>query len=254
MIGLRRSLPTCRLMRTTRFRNFSTPESTEVAVATTRTESTLLEGSDTASLGTINRHGPGDKIITLNVGGKEFTTLRSTVNSNSVLSTMVVYAEKNKELLKNGAVFVDRDPAYFDIILKHLRNRSEIKPVDQLKTDWKTFTRSNCLPEEIDKMMLRELYIEATYYKIPELQAALMEQKFLAKIFWFFGGTNPIDATNQALKQLRTGLLMFTTVSVSGATLAIQQNFDAFLKYIGWRPADYKPPEKEEPAKTAIAA
>jgi len=250
MIGLQRTLP-YRLMRITRFRNLSTQESHEVAVATSRTESTLLEGSGTASLGTINRHGRGDAIITLNVGGKEFTTLRSTVNSNSVLSTMVVHAEKNNGLMKNGAVFVDRDPAHFDIILKHLRNRSEIKPGDESKTNWKAFTLSNCLPEEIDKKMLRELYIEATYYKIPELQAALMEQKFLAKLFWIFGGSNPIDATNQALKHLRTGLLMFTTVSVSGATLAIQQNFDAVLKYIGLRKADHKSPE-EEPVKPAL--
>lgn len=58
----------------------------------------------------IPRHGPGDACITLNVGGTEFHTLRSTVFSNRVLADHVTRAETNKEITKNGAVFIDRDP------------------------------------------------------------------------------------------------------------------------------------------------
>lgn len=120
MIALRQS-SRCRLTQSLLFRRKdistttrTTAESTEPA--TTTTDLTILEGPDTYSLGTIHRHGAGDATITLNVGGKEFHTLRSTVNANAVLSTLVVRAEQNKELTKGGAVFVDRDPAHFEIV------------------------------------------------------------------------------------------------------------------------------------------
>ena len=45
---------------------------------------------------TIPRHGPGDGVITLNVGGKEFVTLRSTIDINPVLRSHVQLAEANK--------------------------------------------------------------------------------------------------------------------------------------------------------------
>ena len=41
--------------------------------------------------------------------------------------------------------------------------------------------------------MLRELYIEATYYRIPELQVALTEQNFLAKMFRIIGRRRTSD-------------------------------------------------------------
>lgn len=126
-------------------------------------------------------------------------------------------------------------------------------PVADSKMNWKAFTQSNCLPEDMDKKILRELYMEATYYKIPELQAALMEQKFLAKFFWILGGKNPFDALDQSMQRLRTGLLMFTGLSISGATVAIQRDFDAFLKFIGWRKADYKPPAENDSSTPAVA-
>ena len=59
------------------------------------------------------RHGPGDGCITLNVGGKEFQTLRSTVFANEVLAKHVVRAEANQEITKSGAVFIDRDPGVY---------------------------------------------------------------------------------------------------------------------------------------------
>ena len=255
MIGLRRGL-SVRSFRLTTTRqqklSSSAAESGTEAAATAKKSTDLLEGSDTYSLGKVVRHGSGDAVITLNVGGKEFTTLRSTVNSNAVLADLVSRAEYNKELTKTGAVFIDRDPAYFDLILKHIRNRVEMQPDATKSTNinWMTFTRSHLLPEKRDDKMLRELYIEATYYRIPELQAALTEQNFLAKMFRIIGGKNPFDAVHQTMERMRTWLLFITTISVSGATVAIQRDFDAFLKFIGWRKADYNPKNQAKPAAT----
>ena len=101
----------------------------------TASTSSMLEGTDTASLGNVIRHGHGDRVITLNVGGKEYLTLRSTVNANAVLADHVARAEANREITKAGAVFIDRDPKHFDVILLHLRNR-----VEQLPTAGSTST------------------------------------------------------------------------------------------------------------------
>ena len=73
----------------------------------------------------IIRHGSGDGVIFLNVGGQEFTTLRSTVRINPVLWRHVSNAENNNEFTKGGAVFIDRDSSQFGLILQHLRNRAE---------------------------------------------------------------------------------------------------------------------------------
>lgn len=81
--------------------------------------------SNTESLGEIVRHGKGDAYITLSVSGTEFHTLRSTINSNAVMADHVARAEANAEITHKGAVFIDRDPAQFGIILQYLRNSVE---------------------------------------------------------------------------------------------------------------------------------
>lgn len=77
--------------------------------------------------------------------------------------------------------------------------------------------------------------MEATYYKIPELQAALTEDRFVANFFRMFGGKNPFDAVNETAKRARTLLITLTTLSATGATVAIQRDWESFLKFIGWR-------------------
>lgn len=72
----------------------------------------------------IARHGPGDGVVKLNVGGKEFLTLRSTIQSNDVLADYVARAEANSEF-NGGAVFIDRDHTHFGMILTFLRNKME---------------------------------------------------------------------------------------------------------------------------------
>jgi hypothetical protein len=63
---------------------------------------TMIQGSNTESLGEIVRHGKGDAYITLSVGGTEFHTLRSTINSNAVLADHVARAEANSEITHKG--------------------------------------------------------------------------------------------------------------------------------------------------------
>mmetsp|Transcript_22202 Transcript_22202/g.46428 ORF Transcript_22202/g.46428 Transcript_22202/m.46428 type:complete len:305 (+) Transcript_22202:47-961(+) len=76
---------------------------------------------------TIKRHGPGDGVITLNVGGKKFQTLRSTIAQNEVLMDHVVRAESNREIVTgwNKAIFIDRDHQHFGTILAYLRNKAD---------------------------------------------------------------------------------------------------------------------------------
>lgn len=84
----------------------------------------------------IQRHGPSDGVITLDVGGTKFRTLRSTVAHNAVLMDHVARAEANSEMSVAGgsasasasataAIFVDRDPKHFGMILTYLRNRAD---------------------------------------------------------------------------------------------------------------------------------
>ncbi|EOD36770.1 hypothetical protein EMIHUDRAFT_47209, partial [Emiliania huxleyi CCMP1516] len=62
------------------------------------------------------------KVVNLNVGGKSFITLRSTLAESPTLREYVERAEANLEFSKDGATFIDRDPTHFPIILAHMRN------------------------------------------------------------------------------------------------------------------------------------
>ena len=185
-------------------------------------------------------------------------TLRSTVNSNPVLADHVARAEQNREKTSSGAVFIDREPTHFQFILNYLRNRVErlddvkqsntISPIDM--NTWKRFTKTHIhLPK--DDQALRELYLEAAYYRIPELKAALTEKNLIANIFRLFSGNNPFDSANQMMARLRTFLLTITTISATGATVAIQRDFDSFLKFIGWRDKNAPSPADPAPATPA---
>lgn len=63
--------------------------------------------------------------IKLNVGGKYFTTTRSTLcerEPNSMLARMFNSQLKASELDSTGSYLIDRSPTYFEIILNYLRN------------------------------------------------------------------------------------------------------------------------------------
>jgi hypothetical protein len=210
---------------------------------TTTTPPQLLQGSHTYSLGPIIRHGRGDACITLNVGGKEFYTLRSTIAMNSVLSDHVVRAEQNHEILRNGAVFIDRDPEHFPILLKYLRNRVEYNTLKNQvdKTSLKRIVKSYIdLPT--DPKVLRELYIEAVFYRMKDLQDMLKDTSIfvqMASVLTKTAGTttNPFDWIIKFWAQVRT---MLVGMSVVGGSyfVAVQNEWNWILQRVGLRKKD----------------
>ena len=181
----------------------------------TRTTETALEASGVGG-STIARHGKGDAVVVLDVGGKEFKTLRSTVESNAVLSSLVARAEANSELTQGGqAIFVDRDPKHFGIILQHLRNKVDglsyggigrLIPASHSK---KIAIATVQLPTD-DKEALRNIFIEAQFYDIKELQKSACGQSLLTALMQNFGlakGANPFDEASKFLLRLKRGLI-----------------------------------------------
>lgn len=182
------------------------------------------------------RHGPGDGVVKLNVGGKEFLTLRSTIQSNAVLADYVARAEANSEF-NGGAVFIDRDHTHFGVILTFLRNRMEGIAYNS------TFTGKDCheklshkpkyvrLPK--DAGVLQDLYVEASHYKIYDLQKQLCEASFVTTVFSYFGGGgNPYQQASDFFKRLRT----WSAVAFVGTTGGIVANLQADLdKMLGDR-------------------
>lgn len=133
-----------------------------------------------ASAGSLARHGPGDSVVNLNVGGKAFVTLRSTLAHSQVLSDYIERAEANQELTKDGSVFVDRDPEHFSIILCHLRNKAEGLgyPLTYGVTSHRTTVR---LPNEQDA--LSDLLLEARHYQLPDLAKYICKKHLVTAIF-----------------------------------------------------------------------
>lgn len=207
----------------------------------------LVEGTNTKTLGAVIRHGPGDAVLTLNVGGKEFYTLRSTVGSNAVLADHVARAEANQEITKNGAVFIDRDPDHFHLILRHLRNRVELASTLENSSKSTTsllgnrghsmtkWTKANIeLPK--DPRVLRELYTEATFYRVAELKEAICTTSWLANIVSFFSkNSNPFDSAAKFLGRLRAGLIAMGSLGTVGGTVfvSLQQDLDSLLGKLG---------------------
>jgi hypothetical protein len=173
------------------------------------------------------RHGEGDRVVTLNVGGKEFITLRSTIQNNPVLFNRVTQAEANQEFYK-GAVYIDRDPTYFHLILQHLRNRADlmscnsrwtpINPRLSEKAHKILFKKKDVLiqiPEKKDA--LRDLYVEARYFQIGELESLLCAMDWHTRFASWFGtgATNPFYAASQAVTAARSALLATSGVGIA---------------------------------------
>lgn len=191
-------------------RNFS--GETAPAQVTKQSESSL-EGaasgavaSSSSSLENVTRHGAGDGVICLDVGGKHFYTLRSTIASNPVLSDIVTRAEANGELTShNNAIFVDRDPKHFGTILTYLRNKSEGLTFAK-KATFKHKNQHVQLPQE--KKLLAELYIEATYFQLDPLKDALCHHSIFTLFASMLGGVgNPFEAVASTAKMMRRAAL-----------------------------------------------
>ena len=187
----------------------------------------------TNSLPIIQRHGPNDRVITLNVGGKQFQTLRSTISQNAVLYAHVLRAESNSEYLGDKIVFIDRDSKHFHVILTYLRNKADglvggpassadavaattssllrfgrNKTKQQLPTTTSfKYTTSINLPDDIQS--LRELYFESIHYQISELTELICSKHVLARIFNLFGSNNPFQLAGAAYVNMKRLLLLF---------------------------------------------
>jgi hypothetical protein len=162
------------------------------------------------------RHGPGDGVITLNVGGKEFHTLRSTINSNQVLRDHVTRAEANQEFMKgSSAIFIDRDPGNFGLILQHLRNQAD--NVSRFPShDYFNIKHQVLIQVPKDKDVLRDLFVEARHYQIKELEDMLCSYDIMTRIASFFGGGsgNPFHAVTGAINNARRALMASGGVGV----------------------------------------
>jgi len=192
------------------------------------------------------RHGRGDAYITLNVGGTDFHTLRSTVNSNAVLADHVARAELNKEMAKGGAIFIDRNPKNFGFILEFLRNKVDMLKYNHTAVEsvsLKKFTDMYVrLPQERD--VLRDLYIEASYYRIPELQAVLSRSGPLVKVMDLFTDGNPFDKATKFITTLRNFALLFGAFGGVFSTVLIAAKHD--LGNLLVRAGVMSKPEEEE--------
>ena len=189
------------------------------------------------SLPIIQRHGPNDRVITLNVGGKQFQTLRSTISQNPVLYAHVLRAESNSEYLGDKIVFIDRDSKHFHVILTYLRNKADglvggpassadavaattssllrfgrnktgnNAPSTTTTTTSFKYTSSINLPDDIQS--LRELYFESIHYQISELTELICSKHVLARIFNLFGSNNPFQLAGVAYVNMKRLLVLF---------------------------------------------
>ena len=214
---------------------FSNPTKTKSSL-TLQTQCSSTVATTTATTNTtsqiIQRHGPGDKVITLDVGGKKFQTLRSTIAQNKVLYDHVLRAEANLEYASDNAVFIDRDPKHFGVILAYLRNRadglvgssdaaattsslvrfgrkqqSNTTNVATSPTSSFKYTSSIQLPT--DSTLLSEMYIESMHYNIPEMTDLICSRQMLTRIFNLFGSNNPFQLAGSAYANMKRLLVLF---------------------------------------------
>jgi hypothetical protein len=144
------------------------------------------------------------------------------------LADHVARAEANKEMTKGGAIFIDRNPKNFGFILEFLRNKVDMLKYSNtalesmtLKKFTDTYVR---LPE--DRETLRDLYIEARYYRIPELQNVLSRSGFLVKVMDLLTDGNPFDKASKFLVALRNFAIFFGAFGGVISTIFIAAKHD----------------------------
>lgn len=226
-------------------RLFSTEKATPTPVAES-SEAASLEESATADLllsyQHVVRHGPGDGIITVNVGGKDFKTLQSTIQASPLLCETIARAQANGEILDQKVIFVDRDPTHFPLILTYLRNKTEgiaynnktmkttIMGVTSIKTK-KMAKRPQYVRLPEDQGQLQDLYVEAVHYNLTDLQDQLCHTSFMVTVMSWFGGGNPFQGANEALKAVRRSL--FAVAGTGGIFAAMQSEIDWLQEKVG---------------------
>lgn len=171
------------------------------------------------------RHTNDDSVVCLSVGGSTFYTLRSTVESNEVLARHLERAATTEACRLEGKVFIDRDPKHFPFILQYLRDRVDTKGMSagRLATLKNTFGGKHlALPK--DNAALQELYVEASYYKLTELQSTLTSNSTLAGIMHLTSNGNPFAKASQFFSQLRATLLTMGTFGTFGTVAAASKD------------------------------
>jgi hypothetical protein len=191
----------------------------------------MVGGTNTETLGAIARHGVGDACITLNVGGTTFHTLRSTLAANSVIADHVSRAEANSEITRDGAVFIDRDPKHFSFVLQFLRNKAHVEAssnqyyfskknlsssgsnATNLALQLKRALVGDTLSLPKDSKVLSELYQEAAYYRISELQDAICTQGYAAGFYRMFGGSgNPFASAAKLFSRAKAAFIAMGSI------------------------------------------
>ena len=188
--------------------------------------------------------GPGDGIITINVGGKEFKTLQSTIQASPVLCETIERARQHNEVIDQKTIFVDRDPTHFPLILTYLRNKAEgiaynDKTVKkQLITGVTKFVTQKAAKHPMYVRLpknqgdLQDLYVEAVHYGLVHLQHQLCHTSTVVTIMsWFGGGGNPFLQANEALKSARR--FLFATAGTTSIVAAARAEVNWLKKLLG---------------------
>ncbi|KAL7473579.1 hypothetical protein ACHAXS_014048 [Conticribra weissflogii] len=243
-----------------------TPTSRRPLSSETTSVNTVKHSAQTSAKGemetvypVIERHGPGDGVITLNVGGKNFHTLRSTVSQNAVLMDHVMRAEKNCETASDSnAIFIDRDPKHFGLILNHLRNRADgihlpsasrrmlnlakpsagvnggnaISMLGSLAPTSHALSPESHIHLPKDSLILAEMYFEAVHYQIPELSNRICSKQGLTRIFQFFGSQNPFQMAATAMVTGKRMLAVLGTLATGLGGWAYAQVLTARQKMV----------------------
>jgi hypothetical protein len=159
----------------------------------------------------VERLGAADAVVVLNVGGKEFVTSRSTVSRSPILHRHLLAAEEHGALARNGAIFVDRDPATFEHVLTHLRNVAGgvHRPG---AAQWMGVEYTVEL-DALEWYASRTLYTEAVYYQLPSLVEQLRKHKYRYGFAQRFGGS--------VLSSGRTSFTYLKQVSLLAAALGV---------------------------------
>ena len=109
--------------------------------------------------------GTSTGVITINVGGREFVTLESTLTSQSTYFKALLSDRWEDNLHQvDGQLFLDADPALFEHILNFLRR--SIPPI--------FWTRTN----GFDYTLYSALHQEAKYFGIGALAEWIFEQRY----------------------------------------------------------------------------
>ncbi|KAK3234008.1 hypothetical protein CYMTET_55721 [Cymbomonas tetramitiformis] len=134
-----------------------------------------------------------DAIVKINVGGKDFTTLRSTISLSPTLDAAVTASEVNPALTQGGAVFIDRDPKVFHLVLMHLRNKkANLTWPSKLKRAGVTETTVEL--EDKSWYELRDLFVEAQYYQLPSLVEQTHRTTFTLGVWRRLSIGSPVEA------------------------------------------------------------